>query len=369
MSDPKPAQAQQEPCEKCGLRADAQWGSNLCPYCDHAMGVGEPALAQPVPDWREHAHTALHRLWTKAVGTPDYVKAEWQELEVALYNLSREAAHRAPEPHADPNCPAFKGLDPLAYHTCGLKRYGLEHQPKPESAPSELPVLPDYASKNALELLSDLGDDAHKWAKAFQQIIVEPGVTIDETLMLGWFANAIVTAQDVKSRERALSEPPAPNDGGGLDAIIIPPAEMERLMARRHRRSRALTLQLTVEGAKVEAPTVESADAVADLIVPHHRECRVFKGMSSECHCSKTATTTWAASLIQAYGEAVRQQAIREERERIAKALRADAEICQVLAESVDESVDDSAPPWSELLSGDAAFLNGWADRIEGGSL
>jgi hypothetical protein len=38
-----------------------------------------------VPDqW----HTLLHRLWSKAVGGPDYVKAEWMELETILLHAS-----------------------------------------------------------------------------------------------------------------------------------------------------------------------------------------------------------------------------------------------------------------------------------------
>ena len=41
MSDASKLQFQ-EPCEKCGLSADAAWCSNLCPYCGHALGV-EPS--------------------------------------------------------------------------------------------------------------------------------------------------------------------------------------------------------------------------------------------------------------------------------------------------------------------------------------
>ena len=32
----------------------------------------------------EQAHALLHRLWTKAVGTPGYVKDEWLALEALL---------------------------------------------------------------------------------------------------------------------------------------------------------------------------------------------------------------------------------------------------------------------------------------------
>ena len=32
----------------------------------------------------------LHTLWTKAVGTPDYDKHEWQALEMVLYRMRRK---------------------------------------------------------------------------------------------------------------------------------------------------------------------------------------------------------------------------------------------------------------------------------------
>lgn len=32
----------------------------------------------------------LHHLWTKAVGTSDYVKEEWRQLEAEFWNLKRE---------------------------------------------------------------------------------------------------------------------------------------------------------------------------------------------------------------------------------------------------------------------------------------
>ena len=34
----------------------------------------------------EKCHELLHTLWSKAVGTPDYVKSEWMELEKLLVN-------------------------------------------------------------------------------------------------------------------------------------------------------------------------------------------------------------------------------------------------------------------------------------------
>jgi hypothetical protein len=37
------------------------------------------------------AHRALHTLWTKAVGTEGYIKAEWNELDAAIDALWRMA--------------------------------------------------------------------------------------------------------------------------------------------------------------------------------------------------------------------------------------------------------------------------------------
>ena len=38
------------------------------------------------------AHTALHRCWSKAVGTADYNKADWIILDNALSSFARDAA-------------------------------------------------------------------------------------------------------------------------------------------------------------------------------------------------------------------------------------------------------------------------------------
>ena len=42
----------------------------------------------------ERVHLNLHKLWTKAVGQPDYVKAEWSELENSIQALAQEAERR-----------------------------------------------------------------------------------------------------------------------------------------------------------------------------------------------------------------------------------------------------------------------------------
>lgn len=36
------------------------------------------------------AHNTLHKLWTKSVGTPDYDKSEWKDLEGAIFTLGRD---------------------------------------------------------------------------------------------------------------------------------------------------------------------------------------------------------------------------------------------------------------------------------------
>lgn len=38
------------------------------------------------------AHLALHRCWSKAVGEPDYVKADWQAIDNALGRFARDVA-------------------------------------------------------------------------------------------------------------------------------------------------------------------------------------------------------------------------------------------------------------------------------------
>lgn len=47
------------------------------------------------------------------------------------------------------------------------------------------------------------GDSAAKWAAAFQEIVVNQGIPIDEGLMIGWFANAIECGYDKRTRDEA----------------------------------------------------------------------------------------------------------------------------------------------------------------------
>jgi len=37
-------------------------------------------------------HDLLHRLWTKAVGTPEYIKAEWRAMERLIRSLDERDA-------------------------------------------------------------------------------------------------------------------------------------------------------------------------------------------------------------------------------------------------------------------------------------
>jgi hypothetical protein len=66
-------------------------------------GIEVDAVDMKVPDqW----HTLLHRLWSKAVGAPDYIKAEWIELEsILLHAATRMAPKKSEELRADgPKC-------------------------------------------------------------------------------------------------------------------------------------------------------------------------------------------------------------------------------------------------------------------------
>ena len=51
--------------------------------------------------------------------------------------------------------------------------------------------MTDYTKIESCKLAGVCGTDAFKWAEAFQQIVVDKGLVIDEGLMIGWFANAI----------------------------------------------------------------------------------------------------------------------------------------------------------------------------------
>jgi hypothetical protein len=54
----------------------------------------ETPLASTASPACERVHTALHVLWSKSVGSQDYVKREWTELETAIQALAQEADRR-----------------------------------------------------------------------------------------------------------------------------------------------------------------------------------------------------------------------------------------------------------------------------------
>lgn len=78
---------------------------------------------------------------------------------------------------------------------------------------------PDYLSMEGGDLLNFMGDNAYRWAEAFCQIKAAKGWTaeeINEDLMVGWFANAILRGQDEQRWriERAAR---------GLSVVVPPP--------------------------------------------------------------------------------------------------------------------------------------------------
>lgn len=51
--------------------------------------------------------------------------------------------------------------------------------------------MTDYTIIEDCKLAGLCGTDGFKWAEAFQQIVVDKGLVIDQSLMIGWFCNAI----------------------------------------------------------------------------------------------------------------------------------------------------------------------------------
>ena len=54
----------------------------------------------------------------------------------------------------------------------------------------------NYKELSEPDLLHEMGQDASKWAAAFCQL--HPNANVDEGLMIGWFANAIMHALDTE---------------------------------------------------------------------------------------------------------------------------------------------------------------------------
>jgi hypothetical protein len=86
---------------------------NHCPGCDEygashtTPSIEHPAVpAQEAPQMQKR-HNLLHRLWTKAVGTRNYDKSEWTELERILVNAPIEPQAGAQVPSQEPNKEPF----------------------------------------------------------------------------------------------------------------------------------------------------------------------------------------------------------------------------------------------------------------------
>lgn len=54
--------------------------------------VNLPALVD-FPNY-QRVHIAFHKLWSRSVGTPGYVKADWRELEAAIDLLATDGPGR-----------------------------------------------------------------------------------------------------------------------------------------------------------------------------------------------------------------------------------------------------------------------------------
>lgn len=68
----------------------------------------------------------------------------------------------------------------------------------------ELDTSIDYAAMSEPALLNALGDDAQKWALAFNQIAVKTGhQSMDIGWLTGWFANAIEHSWTVRTHGKA----------------------------------------------------------------------------------------------------------------------------------------------------------------------
>lgn len=65
---------------------------------------GKPVALVSPEEIEAVAHRLLHRLWTKAVGTSDYDKKAWQDLEASLFRLSREGKPSGASEGKNPVC-------------------------------------------------------------------------------------------------------------------------------------------------------------------------------------------------------------------------------------------------------------------------
>lgn len=62
---------------------------------------------------------------------------------------------------------------------------------------TERKMMKDYTKMDGPKLVNTCGSDAYKWADAFCQL--NPDVDIDQDVLMGWFANAIMTSLDMSN--------------------------------------------------------------------------------------------------------------------------------------------------------------------------
>jgi hypothetical protein len=64
--------------------------------------------------WKADVHHYLHKLWTKAVGTEDYVKQEWKDFAKLLQSLDIVKVEEQSEAELQANLDALERLDTMA---------------------------------------------------------------------------------------------------------------------------------------------------------------------------------------------------------------------------------------------------------------
>jgi hypothetical protein len=90
---------------------------------------------------------------------------------------------------------------------------------------------PDYTAMDTPTMLTQLGDNASKWAAAFCQTAKKLGYgELDGGWVLDWFANAIEQSHDIRRRRTGwcFVRCPSCRGTGGLQSAIIS-AELDRV--------------------------------------------------------------------------------------------------------------------------------------------
>lgn len=149
-----------------------------------------------------------------------------------------------------------------------------------EGSEETCPRAPDGGLHEAVTWATDdimFSPDATVWAKAFQDLIVDGGVTIDEGLMIGWFANALECGRRVGIEaatkawpmrvvgnnpqsyvpEADDEEPLVSEDGGGEVVVDWRAINAEQAEPNQRIRDALADVRVEVEGVPVEG-TIET---------------------------------------------------------------------------------------------------------------